>query len=439
MTALAANRRGACPALSAPMQTGDGLLVRLQPAAQGLTPRQLIGLCESAQRHGNGLIEVTARGSIQIRGLTSQSAAELAADVDALKIDVRTGVPVEICPLAGLDQEEIADPRPLADAIRTAILTAGLTQRLGPKVSVVVDGGGRFALRSISADIRLWAVERRGRTIWRLALAGDGHTAEPLGATSLGGATGFVIDLLSEIADRGLEARGRDLLPQDDEAMRPRPRQRRRSMPTPMGLFSLRNGQTALVLALPFGSIHAPLLAKLAQAASRLGIDEFRPAPGRTLMALSPTPGAAATLQSAAHAFVTDPTDPRLAISACAGKPACGSGYVAARALAAQTAQLQPDLISLARHIHISGCAKGCAHPAPAAITLVGGENGVGLVVNGTARQKPLAYTRPETLTASLQRLARLVQEERVQGALGDRVLSRLGDDRLAAAFRQDI
>ena len=33
------SRRGACPALSAPMQTGDGLLVRLNPVAGGLSPK----------------------------------------------------------------------------------------------------------------------------------------------------------------------------------------------------------------------------------------------------------------------------------------------------------------------------------------------------------------------------------------------------------------
>ena len=32
-------RRGACPALSAPMHTGDGLLVRLNPVAGGLSPK----------------------------------------------------------------------------------------------------------------------------------------------------------------------------------------------------------------------------------------------------------------------------------------------------------------------------------------------------------------------------------------------------------------
>ncbi|TIT84079.1 MAG: precorrin-3B synthase, partial [Mesorhizobium sp.] len=100
------SRRGACPALSAPMQTGDGLLVRLNPVAGGLAPKSLTGLCESALRHGNGIMEVTARGSLQIRGLTAESARLLAAEVDALGIAVRTGVPVETGPLAGIDPQE---------------------------------------------------------------------------------------------------------------------------------------------------------------------------------------------------------------------------------------------------------------------------------------------------------------------------------------------
>ena len=40
-------RRGECPTLAAPMQTGDGLLARLNPVDGGLTPAQLIGLAVS--------------------------------------------------------------------------------------------------------------------------------------------------------------------------------------------------------------------------------------------------------------------------------------------------------------------------------------------------------------------------------------------------------
>ena len=174
------SRRGACPALSAPMQTGDGLLVRLNPVAGGLSPKLLIGLCESALRHGNGIMEVTARGSLQIRGLTAAGAARLATEVDALGIAVRTGVPVETGPMAGIDPQEIADPRPLAERIRAATEQASLPPRLGPKVSVVVDGGGQLAMDAVTADVRLNAVRTGTGVQWSVSVAGDSQSAKPL-------------------------------------------------------------------------------------------------------------------------------------------------------------------------------------------------------------------------------------------------------------------
>src|ERR1700719_4237758 len=57
----ASHRRGACPGLSAPMPTGDGLLVRLMPA-QPIPLDAFIAFCAAAGRHGNGTVEITARG-----------------------------------------------------------------------------------------------------------------------------------------------------------------------------------------------------------------------------------------------------------------------------------------------------------------------------------------------------------------------------------------
>ena len=72
-------RRGACPSLAAPMPTGDGWLVRLT-LAEGLTPGAArAGWPRSAERLGNGLIEITARGSLQVRGLRRARRAALAA------------------------------------------------------------------------------------------------------------------------------------------------------------------------------------------------------------------------------------------------------------------------------------------------------------------------------------------------------------------------
>ena len=197
-------RRGACPTLSAPMPTGDGLLARLNPVAAGLSPAQLIGLCEAASRHGNGIVEVTARGSFQIRGLSEATAPRLAVEVDALGIVVRAGVPVETGPLAGLDPDEIADPRPLADAIRNAIAAAGLEGRLGPKVSVIVDGGGAW-LDEVKADVRLTAF---GDGAWRLAMGGDAKSARVVGVLAEGDVPAVAVAVLAEIAKLGRQDRG---------------------------------------------------------------------------------------------------------------------------------------------------------------------------------------------------------------------------------------
>ena len=76
-------RRGACPGLSAPMPTGDGLLARLTPVGS-IALDAFAGLCAAARAHGNGIVEVTSRGSIQVRGLRPETAPLFAAEVAAL-------------------------------------------------------------------------------------------------------------------------------------------------------------------------------------------------------------------------------------------------------------------------------------------------------------------------------------------------------------------
>ena len=118
-----------------------------------------------AARHGNGVVEVTARGSLQIRGLTPDPRRCLPP------MSMRSAsrfAPAYLSrpePLAGLDPDEIADPTPLAENIRAAIVAAGLEGRLGPKVSVVVDGGGRSGLDEVAADVRLTAVRQDAETL----------------------------------------------------------------------------------------------------------------------------------------------------------------------------------------------------------------------------------------------------------------------------------
>ncbi|MBZ9701394.1 MULTISPECIES: precorrin-3B synthase [unclassified Mesorhizobium] len=489
------SRRGACPALSAPMQTGDGLLVRLNPVAGGpssggLSPKLLIGLAESALRHGNGIMEVTARGSLQIRGLTTQSATLLAKEVDALGIVVRTGVPVETGPLAGIDPQEIADPRPLADRIREAVEDAGLSQRLGPKVSVVVDGGGQLTMDAVTADVRLKAASTEAGIRWRVSVAGDGRNAKVLAKVNAHAARDIAVAALRMVAEKGREAHTRDLserqiaslaswhstappsvLP-DISPTRGEIAHSRSPLPiswdaegepapeppisplvgemsgrteggavehprSPIGVFDLNTGR-ALGIGLPYGSMPAERLIALAQSALTLGTSEIRLAPGRALLFLGQPPAANPSLQQTAATlgFVTAPTDPRTRIAACPGAPACASGRIATRDIAEAIATENADGLDFT--LHVSGCAKGCAHPGPAALTVVGGENGAGLVVNATAKALPAGYRPGYDAARGIGRVAAAIRSARYQGETAAACLTRLGPAGIAEAYRQE-
>ncbi len=203
MNALRA--RGACPGLSTPMLTGDGLLVRFAPTAPVRLPA-FAALCRAAEAHGNGTMEVTARGSLQVRGLDDRSAGAFASDVAALGIAGEDGVTVAATPLH--DAHAFADADAIAGCVRDAIAAAALT--LAPKVSVVVDGGGRLHLDELKSDIRLRAVD--GGTHLHVSLAGDARTATPLGEIAIADAPRCVADLLAVIAAHGPLARAGDVL-----------------------------------------------------------------------------------------------------------------------------------------------------------------------------------------------------------------------------------
>ncbi|RWC28193.1 MAG: precorrin-3B synthase [Mesorhizobium sp.] len=447
------SRRGACPALSAPMQTGDGRLVRLNPVAGGLSPKSLIGLGESALRHGNGIMEVTARGSLQIRGLTPGSARLLAAEVDALGIAVRTGVPVETGPLAGLDPEEVADPRPLAEQIRAAIDDSGLAQRLGPKVSVTVDGGGRLKMDAVTADVRLAAMRTDAGTQWQVAVAGDGQTATLLVMVDEDAARNIAVAILRMVAEKGREAHARDLTERQLRSLAswhlfapPSGRTEggaveRLPVPAsfPIGVFDLTDG-IALGIGLPFGSIPAQKLVELTQRAFTLGATEIRLAPGRALVFIGLSPTACRSLQQTAATlgFVTDAADPRTRIAACPGAPACASGRIATRDIAETIAAENRDILDSSLTLHISGCAKGCAHPGPAALTLVGGENGAGLVVDGTAKALPAGYRPGYDAARGVDRVAAAIRRTRFRGETAAACLTRLGAAGVGELYRQE-
>ena len=65
--------KGWCPGALRPMQSGDGLVVRIRPPLGRLTPAQALAIATAAQTHGNGIIDLSARANLQLRGVTDGS------------------------------------------------------------------------------------------------------------------------------------------------------------------------------------------------------------------------------------------------------------------------------------------------------------------------------------------------------------------------------
>ena len=99
------------------MPTGDGLLARLMPSAP-IPLDAFDALCDASQTHGNGIVEVTQRGSLQIRGLSPASAPVFARTAFTLGLAAEERPPILTSPLMGLDAQECLDLHPLVAALR---------------------------------------------------------------------------------------------------------------------------------------------------------------------------------------------------------------------------------------------------------------------------------------------------------------------------------
>jgi len=432
------------------MPTGDGLLVRLTPTAP-VPLDAFTTFCAAARQHGNGTIEVSARGSLQVRGLTPRSAPLFATAVADLEIAAHEGVAVLAGPLvrdsviAGLDpaihrerallakrmytrvkpayNESIQCNSPSIDTgvvateLREALAHARLA--LSPKVSIVVDGSGRLHLDAVPADIRLRASEPDQPPQFLVGLGGDAASATWLGSIASSDTADVVQSLLAIIVAHGPAARATDILRTDGVGrfhsalatwIAPASSPSQRAPAEMVGLHPTPDGTFTVGIGLAFGHAHADALVEIARIAAARGARAVRPAPDRTLLLFGVAAPDAADLQAAAErlGFVMRADDPRRRIVACPGAPACTSGLIPARALAATLAP------TLARHIsaapgvlvHISGCPKGCAHPGPAALTLVGTERGCGIVRDGTARATPDSCVDAANLAAAISRIA---------------------------------
>lgn len=440
-------RRGACPALSAPMPTGDGLLVRLSPAGT-IALDALADLCMAVRSHGNGIVEVTARGSIQIRGLTAASAPAFARVVAALGIDGDGHVPIITDPLAGLAPDAALEASALAAALRDTLAATAWVADLNPKVSVAVDTGSTLHLDALAADVRLRAELGRDGPYVHISLGGDAATAVPIGWVAPAHAVETVIQLLAVIAAHGRDARARDVVRGEGlsafraaaaEFLTDAPPPPARTGAEPIGTHQLHGALVAYGVGLAFGHTDADALGQLIDAAKIVEARGIRAAPGRALLIVGVAPAMTQPLSTAADrlGFIVRTADPRRHIAACPGMPLCASAQAPTRALGPAIATAAASLLDGSLTLHLSGCAKGCAHARVAALTMVGEVGGCGVITNGAACDRPLVTITADALPSRLARLASEVEHARQPDERAADTLSRLGAARIVAILQE--
>jgi precorrin-3B synthase len=369
---------GWCPGALRPMMSGDGLVVRIRTPLGRLSQKQAKAIAALSQHHGNGLIDLSARANLQLRGISSQSHGAVIAglqDLGLLDQDAATESRRNIL-LTPFWQPGDAS-HSIARSLERA-LNAAEDLVLPGKFGFVVDAGAQPHLQNCAADIR---IECCGDTI--LLVADGAQTGCPVTVET---AAEAALDLARWFLDHGGAAQGRGRM-QALTARRAAPLSH--SSPRSSSAPQPSPGMTASgqLVALEFGQITAEAFATLADNGP-LRLTPWRMILVEDAQELATVPG-----------VILDAADPRLQVRVCTGAPGCLQARAATRDLARDLAPRVPK----GQILHISGCAKGCAHPGPAALTLTAtATDTFDLIHHGKASDQPSI----ETLSASALRAA---------------------------------
>ncbi|WUK15113.1 cobalamin biosynthesis protein CobG [Kitasatospora sp. NBC_00374] len=338
----------ACPGALRLHRADDGALARVRVPGGLLTARQAVALAEAAEDLGDGELETTSRGNVQLRGLGSDAGAELGARLRAaglLPSDAHERVRnIVASPLAGLDGRGHADVQAWVRELDAKLCAGDWAVGLSGKFLFALDDG-RGDAASLDADVTLIA-RPAGTALLRL---GRAATARPVPAgEAVDAALAAARDFLAALRATGTQAwhlrEAPDLL---DPGPLPLPAF---TDPHPP-LGALPGG---LSVGLRFGRASAAGWRLLAETA----VDGLRLTPWRGAV----LPGAAADRlpRLAAAGFRTEPGTPWDRATACTGTPGC------ARSLADVRADAAPALDAAGRPglpVHWSGCERRCGHP----------------------------------------------------------------------------
>jgi precorrin-3B synthase len=369
-----------CPGVLRLVAAADGHLARVRLPGGFVTAGQLRALAGLAGDLGDGRIELTSRGNVQLRALAADDAVRL---TDALAAAALLPSPdhdrvrnVLASPLAGLDGGP--DLAPVVRALDAALCARPRLAELSGRFLFAVDDG-RGDVAGLGADV-VATVTRDSACVNGLAAPVSAPASGP--SCDSGDWARGVAAVMQAFGEAFLDERGAlgsgawriAELPGGPDRVRDIVAGR-------LGLAAAERPAAGVLAARPVGVVgsHVVLLApagrltaaQLGWLADRVTGRPARVTPWRSVV-LPDQADAAGTLKEAAGlGYGVDERSPWLRVTACAGQPGCASALADVQADAAAFAGRWPDRI-----VHVSGCARHCGRPAATEIDVTATSEG---------------------------------------------------------------
>lgn len=312
-----------------------------------LSPEQLLVLAEASRELGDGNLELTSRGNVQVRALRApEELSDRLYDAGLLPSITHERVRnILASPLSGLDGSY--DLQALVGELDRGLCASPRLAELPGRFLFALDDG-RGDLAAVVADVEVRVVGDQVALLlagedtgMRLApaeaplvmlRAADAFLDERDGEWRLGELADGVAKVLSRLGYSGSAGQQAGELAAGE--------------PVRAGVY----GPELLVATVPLGSLGPEQAAVLAEA------EQLRVTPWRSVVVVG---GDADRLQQVG--LVVDSESPWTRVTACAGKPGCGKALADVRRDARRvTPSLQPGR----RPVHWSGCERRCGQPA---------------------------------------------------------------------------
>lgn len=373
-----------CPGLLRPHRAADGALVRIRLPGGRITAAALEATARAAVEFGDGQVQLTSRGNLQLRGVSTDdngeapaALVEMIAEAGLLPSWTHEMVRNITCsPLSGRSGG-LADLREVVVELDDMICrTPALASLPGRFLFALDDGRGDvltqahdLGLQAVDATRAALTISGRPGRVVALRDAVPALRALALGFLRIRGDGPTAAWHVIELPDSGaalIDELPLDL-PEHPVTVGSQPERQAGPSPIPdLGPLVQSDGRSLLTVSVPLGLLSRAQIAAVAAAATGSGSGELIISPWRTLL-IPDLMLSAADLERlitdlANAGLVSDENSGWPGVSACTGAPGCAAAAAPTRPIAELLAGVSGRVG--ARPVHVVACERRCGSPA---------------------------------------------------------------------------